>query len=225
MSLLNEAINAFILAPDRISRQELNTLGYVCGITLKGIAAIQAEDNPQETISELLGNGASISIQMTREERKLYLTAGSVDKMHQVLQAVKNDGRVIDMEAQADGSYSAPPMEKPPRMDAQMPTAAIAQVFKEEGHDIKAGEVLEIFGASLGDDREKDISGHGFEAAFGMSPATEPALAHAWKQISVAHPDMPGAVIRRSQCIKCGITTGNTRELENEECGELEEFG
>jgi hypothetical protein len=77
VAFLNEALNAFIIGDGEIiGREELNTVGYLCGIQLKGIAAVQAEDNPTESISDILKAGGQVEIRMTREERKAYLTAG-----------------------------------------------------------------------------------------------------------------------------------------------------
>jgi hypothetical protein len=220
VAFLNEALNAFVLDPsgDTIGREELNTIGYVCGIQLKAIAAVQSEDNPDETISDILKAGGQVQITMTKDERKAYLTAGSVEGMQRVLSAVKKDGRIVELEAQPDGSFGIPPKDEPPRSDAKMPAVIISQAMSAEGVDITTGEVLEIFGSSLGSPKEQDLSVLGFGALMDVTPVDEPALGHIWGQITVHNPDMPGVVTRRNRCTKCGITTNNTSKHNNEPC-------
>lgn len=218
VAFLNAAVNAFVNVPEEVERQDLNTLGYVCGIQLKAIAAVQAEDRPSDSIQDLLGANGSIEIRMTKEERKMFLTAGSPDKMAQVLQAVKNDGRVVELEAQADGSYAVPALEAPPRTDAPMPVTEIRQAMAAEGVDIKRAEVTEIFGATLGTEAGGDIEAFGFDAMFAVEPKSEPALGHNFEPYNLEHPDMPGVVSRRHRCTKCGISTNNTNKHANETC-------
>lgn len=218
VSFLNAAINAFVNVPEEVERQDLNTLGYVCGIQLKAIAAVQAEDRPSDSIQDLLGANGSIEIRMTKEERKMFLTAGSPDKMAQVLQAVKNDGRVVELEAQADGSYSIPALEAPPRTDAPMPITELRGALVAEGVDIRRDEVVELFGGSLGTDSGGEIETFGFDAMFAVEPKTTAALGHTFEPYSLENPDMPGVLIRRHRCTKCGISTNSTAKHANETC-------
>lgn len=220
VAFLNEALNAFIIGDGGIiGREELNTVGYLCGIQLKGIAAVQAEENPEESITDILKAGGQVEIRMTREERKAYLTAGSVDGMQRVLQAVKNDGRVIDMELQPDGSFAAPPLAAPPRVDAPMPATTIANAMREGGVDITASEVKQVFGVSLGGKQDDEaVELFGFDDLLDASASTEQALAHLWTSITVENPDLPGVVLRRKRCTKCGITTNDTRKHDGEPC-------
>lgn len=224
VSFLNEAINAFVLSPDGdiIGREELNTLGYVCGVQLKAIQAVQSEEKPGDSITDLLGNGVNVEIRMTKEERKMFLTAGTVDNMARVLEQVKNDGRIVELEPQADGSFSVPPMSEPPKRETRMPAGELVEAFGSEGIDITRDEVKALLGPSLGtvpsgDDSE--IEAFGFEDIYTQTPATEPGLAHAFETVSYPHPQLDGVVVRVSKCTKCGITTRNTKTIEHELCG------
>lgn len=223
VNFLNEAINAFVHGSgtdnEIVSREAMNTLGYVCGAQLKAIAAVQAEENPAGTIADLLGAAGSIQITMTKEERKMYLTSGSVDKMTKVLEAVKRDGRVVELEPQADGSYSIPPRAYPPRTECPMPIVALKDALNVGGVDINRREVLEIFGNSLGTGRDgEDVELFGFDTVFDVEPKNEPMLGHTWKTVTVENENMPGIVVRKSECTKCGIRTNNTSKLLNDEC-------
>lgn len=223
VSFLNEAINGFVLDPDGevVGRNELNTLGYVCGVQLRAIQAVQDEENPETTIQDLLGRGTNIEIRMTREERKMLLTAGTPENMAKILQEVKNDGRIIDMEQQGDGSFAVKPMENPPRTDAPMPHGLLADAINAEGGDTTRRELKALLGPSLGGAGDtQELEAFGFESLMDVSPKTEPALAHDWQTISATNPDLPGAVIRLSKCTKCGITTKNSQRNANEICGD-----
>lgn len=221
VQFLNTAVNAF-LAEDLLSRQELNTLAYVCGVQLKGIAAEKAEERPGDSLSTLLGAGAHVEITMTREERRMLLTAGSPDKMAMVLKQVRDDGRIIEVEQQSDGSYSIPVMEQPPRMDAQMPTALLAAAC-----DIPKDAARALFGSSLGGDgKETEIEEFGFDDMFDPTAKQAAELGHTWTTVSIDHLDLPGVVRRLSKCTKCAITTSNTRTYDDNYCtGGLNEKG
>jgi len=229
VSFLNEAINSFVLGPtedgDGVGRNELNTLGYVCGIQLRAIEAVQKEEKPADDVAQLLGGiGTQISITMTREERMLLLTGGSVNNMAKVLSEVNKDGRIIHLEKQQDGSYATDgtQLEEPPRRDAKIPHGDIADAMRAEGIDTDKGELKAILGPSLGTpasadgDEEQDF---GFDVLYDVTAKTVPALAHEFRTVSFPNPGSEGTVIRVSQCTKCGITTKNTKDLENELCG------
>jgi hypothetical protein len=220
VAFLNEAINAFVIDPDGglIEREELNTLGYVCGIQLKAIAAVQQEESPSDSLSDILGMGATVEIKMTREERKAYLTAGSVDKMARVLEQVKKDGRILELEPQPDGSYGIPPKDEPPRTDAPMPITEIRQAMAAEGIDIKRDELTKLVGERLGHTPEVEVELFGFDEFMAIQPKDEEALRHLWQSITVQNPDMPGVAVRRHRCTKCGVTTNNTNKHDNEPC-------
>lgn len=219
VAFLDKAINAFVVSDGEIiGREELNTLGYVCGVQLKAIKAVQEEDNPQESIADILkAGGAQMRIDMTPEERKMYLTAGSIENMQRVLQAVKNDGRIVELIPQADGSYAAPPLAQPPKSDAPMPIPAIGAAMRAEGVGITNGEVRTLFGPSLGSPGTDDIEEFGIDI-FDVSASDTEALAHRWQQVSIPNDKMPGVVVRRNRCTKCGITTNNTDKFDGEPC-------
>lgn len=222
VALLNEAINGFLLDPDGtiIGRSELNTLGYVAGIQLRAIEAVQKEEQPADSLQALLGAGGSVEIKMTREERKLFLTAGTPEKMARIIQEVHNDGRIIELEADADGTFAVPPLAEPPRGDAKMPITELTRALRAEETDITRAEVGKIFGNALGSSNNaEDLETFGFDALLNVEPKKEPGLQHDWEQATFEHPNLPGIVVRVSKCTRCGITTKNTQNHTNEMCG------
>lgn len=226
VEFLNDAINAFILDPNGsiLGRNELNTLAYTCGVQLRAIQAVQDEEKPADSLNDLLGNGLNVEIRMTKEERKMFLTAGSVDNMAKVLQEVKKDGRIIDVEAQPDGSFAVRPLNEPPRTDAPMPVGEIQRAMSSEGIDINRKELQTLVGPSLGSNAggetvADELEMFGFEDVYSQTPKTEPRLAHSWETVSYNHPQLDDVVVRVSRCTKCGITTKNSKLLEDELCG------
>ena len=155
----------------------------------------------------------------------MLLTAGSTDNMARILQEVKKDGRIIDVEQSGDGSYAVKPsLEAPPRTDAPMPIGLLANAINAEGGDVTKSELKSLLGPSLGSEAgadmvEAEIEMFGFDDLLDVSPKTEPLIAHDWETVSKNNPNLPGVVFRVSQCRKCGLTTKNTSNHTKELCG------
>lgn len=203
-----------------LSGKEMNTGAYTIGIALKAIKAVQEEENPSESVGVLAGD---ITITMTKETRKLLLTAGSPDKMGKILAAAKKEGEILQLEKSDDGAYAVRPIMEPPRSDAAMPVSDLSNALQESGEDVSKAEVRAIVGPSLGDlhgnTKSVDVETFGFDGLLDVEPKSEPLIQHDWQTTSYPHPQLPGVVVRVSRCTRCGITTKNTRNHENEMCG------
>lgn len=221
---MNDMFNLWKLDKDgqHLSAKEMNTAAYTLGIALRAIQAVQEEENPTDTLGALLGVGGTVEIKMTKEERKLFLTAGSPEKMAKIISEVQKDGRVVDLEPNADGTFGVKPLDAPPRTDAPMPIAHLSDALRSGGADITRDELRAIVGPSLGTNKVAaagDVETFGFDALMDTEPKSEPLIAHEWETVSCDHPNLPGTVVRVSKCTRCGITTKNTRKHDNEMCG------
>lgn len=202
----------------KVDRAQANTIGYLMGTQLQAIRAMKEEKRPEQSIQELIGDGISIRVEMTKEERKAFLTAGSAAKMGQILEHVKEDGRIIDMKQQADGSFGASIEAKPrPSRDMKMPAKIIAEAMQDEGFDVTKGEVLECFGDFLGDDKETAPELIGLTDVYQTGNMPEGTY-HEFDHSTVPHKSLPGVLESRYVCKHCGISVGNTSRWENLFC-------
>lgn len=207
-----------------VERQDLNTVGYVCGIQLKAIAATAAEERPADSIQELLlGN---VRIEFSAEQRKLLLTAGSIDKMAQVIKQARDDGQIIDVtestitsNASEPAMVTLPKLVSPPKRDTPIPHGEIADAMSAEGIRIDKHDIKQLFGPSLGSNSTADdeVELFGFDELFDITPKNNPQFAHEWTDISVEHESLPGVLNRFKKCTKCGIVN-KTRHYPNEIC-------
>lgn len=221
---VNKVFNALCASqdpecPDPIPRQSATAMGFLLSVAGHAVRAVQEEQEPADTIGKMLDAG--INITMSKEERKMYLTAGSSDKRIQILKIAqeRSEGEVIEL-SEKDGVFAVAPMEKPPARDMQTDHKGLAQVCQAGGLDVTKEELHAAFGTSPSTQLPAggDIELFGFDEAFGMDATNTPALGHTWKQITVFNDAMPGVALRRSECTKCGITTNNTKKHDGEEC-------
>ena len=202
----------------KIDRPTANTTGYLLGTQLQALRAEREEKKPDQTIRDLIGDGVNIEIKMTKDERRAFLTAGSAGKMGQILEHVKEDGRIIETTQNVDGSFSARLEGKPkPPRDMKMPAQEIAQAMNDGGFDITKGEVVECFGSFLGDDKERAPELIGLTDIY--EPGNMPeSTYHEFIREQIPNEQLAGTLKIQFKCTHCGITTGNTKRWEDKFC-------
>lgn len=202
----------------QIKRPEANTMGYLIGTQLQAIRSAREEEKPEQNIRDLIGDSMSVTVQMTREERIAFLTAGSASKMGQIMAHVAEDGRVIDTTKNEDGSYSAKVTASPrPSRDMKVPVKAIAEAMKDEGFDVTNGEVEEWFGEYAGDEKESNPELIGLTEVFEPG-AMPPSLYHEFTHKQVPHERLEGCLKSVYVCNFCGISVANTSRWETLFC-------
>ena len=201
----------------KVDRAAANTVGYLIGNQLQAIRAMKEEQKPEQTIADLIGDGISIQIDMTKEERRAFLTAGSASKMGEILNHVKEEGRIIDLKQNSAGKFEATIEAKPRPSAIKMPSKIIAEAMQAEGLDVKKFEVEEYFGEYLGDERETTSETIGLEGIYKPGNIPE-GTHHEFKREKVPHPKLDGCLIDRFTCLHCGISVAHTSHWENLFC-------
>lgn len=212
------AIRAFLAKV--IDQKEANTLGFLLNTQLTGVARANEEKDPSVGMQILLGNG-QVQINMTREERKRYLQAGSVTKQAPMLEAIKEQGRIIEMTEGADGKIKAA-IEVPPKpaRDFKIDNRQIAKTMQAEGMDITAKEVRTIFGAHAEDSKAgQDADLIGLEGVFDAEGLPEEAY-HDFEKCRKPHERIAQVMVIYYKCKRCAFECRTTTKHQYDVCGE-----
>lgn len=94
-----------------VSKDVANTAGYVGGVLLQAIRFANTEEGPASGLSATLQR-ESLSINMTPEQARSIVMAGSMSTQVQMLKILEEKGQIIDAQVEEKKLEPITPMEK-----------------------------------------------------------------------------------------------------------------